>query len=73
MAAKYTLHPETAKLAEMSKDKPPFDPKKVTLAGFRTEAVQGNNYLNSSYKCDFTGTKFELFVPSTEVAGELVL
>jgi len=67
MADQYPLHPETQALYEMSKGKP-FDAKTATIEQFRVEAVQGNHYLNSAYKCEYSGTKFELKVPSTEVA-----
>lgn len=67
MADQYPLHPETRALYEMSKAQPPFDPSKATVEGFRTEAVQGNYWLNSSYQCQFDGTKTELFIPSANV------
>lgn len=66
MADQYPLHPETRALYEMSKGKP-FDPKAATVEGFRVEAVQGNDWLNSSYKCEFDGTKTELHIPSSHV------
>lgn len=68
-AEQYPLHPETTALVEIMKQGKPFDPETATVSQFRHDAVKGNEAMNSSYQTTFTGSQFNLYIPSPDRPG----